>query len=220
MIVIYPLKNPDNNEVIALIESGISKLNYITSSRQYSSDILQIVVVFEVITGVLILIAAGVTLLPLKKLHKAVEETGNGNYGVSVKLKGRDEISGIAKAFNVMSAKIYDHTQSLSKLNEAYLRFLPSGIISAIGKSSVLSVSRGDYSSMSGYILHIQLMNFYEKTANLSDDDIFELTNNISREIMDNIIEKNGVIESYNQEKYICIFSEADLAYKASIDLI
>lgn len=219
VIAVSPLKNSDG-EVIALIETGISKLNYMTSSKQNSSAILQIVVIFEAFTGALILAAAGIALLPLKRLHKAVETTGNGDYGVSVKVMGRDEIAGIAKAFNVMSMQIYDHTQNLSRLNEAYLRFLPSGIISTIGKPSVLSVSRGDYSSISGYILHIMLNNFSEQTADLLNDDVFELINNISREIMENIIEKNGVIESYDQEEYICIFSEADLAYKTAVDLI
>ncbi|MDE7360419.1 MAG: HAMP domain-containing protein [Oscillospiraceae bacterium] len=219
VIAVSPLKNSEG-EVIALIETGISKLNYMTSSKRNSSDILRIVVIFEVITGALILAAAGIALLPLKRLHKAVEATGNGDYGVSVEVKGRDEISGIAEAFNVMSRQIYDHTQNLGRLNEAYLRFLPSGIISTIGKPSVLSVSRGDYSSISGYILHIRLINFSEQTAELPNDDVFELINNISREIMENIIGKNGVIESYNQEEYICIFGEADFAYKAAIDLI
>lgn len=219
VIAVSPLKN-SKGEIIALIETGISKLNYMTSSKQNSSAILQIVVIFEAITGALILAAAGIALLPLKRLHEAVEATGNGDYGVSVEVKGRDEIAGIAEAFNVMSIQIYDHTQNLSKLNEAYLRFLPSGIISTIGKPSVLSVSRGDYSSISSYILHITLNNFSEQTADLSNDDIFELINNISCEIMENIIGKNGVIESYNQEEYICIFGDADLAYKAAVDLI
>lgn len=219
VIAVSPLKNCEG-EVIALIETGISKLNYMTSSKQNSYDILRIVVIFELITGALILAAAGVALIPLKKLHKAVEATGNGDYGVSVAVKGRDEIAGIADAFNVMSVQIYNHTQNLSKINEAYLRFLPSGIISAIGKSSVLSVSRGDYSSISGYILHIRLINFSEQTAALSNDDVFELINDISREIMENIIEKSGVIEGYNQEEYICIFSSADSAYNAAVDLI
>ncbi|MBD5128363.1 MAG: HAMP domain-containing protein [Ruminococcaceae bacterium] len=219
VIAVSPMKNSEG-EVIALIETGISKLNYMTSSKQNSSAILRIVVIFEAITGALILAAAGITLLPLKKLHKAVEATGNGDYGVSVKVKGRDEIAGIAEAFNVMSMQIYDHTQNLSKLNEAYLRFLPSGIISTIGKPSVLSVSRGDYSSMSGYILHITLNNFSEQTESLSNDSIFELINSISCEIMEKIIAKNGIIESYNQEEYICIFGEADHAYNSAIDLI
>lgn len=219
VIAVTPLKN-DKGKVIALIETGISKLNYMTSSKQNSFAILRIVVIFELITGVLILAAAGVTLLPLKKLHKAVEATGNGDYGVSIKAKGRDEIAGIAGAFNVMSRQIYEHTQNLSKLNEAYLRFLPSGIISVIGKPSVLAVSRGDYSSISSYILHIRLNNFSEQTEDMSDDDVFRLTNSVSRDIMDNVMEKNGVIESYNQEEYICIFSDADLAYTAAIDLI
>lgn len=219
VIAVSPMKN-SKGEVIALIETGISKLNYMTSSKQNSSAILQIVVIFEAITGVLILAATGVTLLPLKRLHEAVEATGNGDYGVSVEVKGRDEIAGIAEAFNVMSVQIYDYTQNLSQLNEAYLRFLPSGIISTIGKTSVLSISRGDYSSISSYILHITLNNFSEQTADLSNDDVFELINNISREIMENIIGKNGVIESYNQEEYICIFSEADLAYKTAVVLI
>lgn len=219
VIAVSPLKN-SKGEVIALIEAGISKLNYMTSSKQNSSAILRIVVIFEAITGALILAAAGFALLPLKRLHKAVEATGNGDYGVSVEVKGRDEIAGIADAFNVMSMQIYDHTQNLSKLNEAYLRFLPSGIISTIGKRSVLSVSRGDYSSISSYILHIMLNNFSEQTSELPNDDVFELINKISCEIMENIIGKNGVIESCNQEEYICIFNEADLAYKAAIDLI
>lgn len=219
VIAVSPMKNSDG-EVIALIETGISKLNYMTSSKRNSSDILRVVVIFEVITGALILAAAGVALMPLKILHKAVEATGNGDYGASVEVKGHDEIAGIAEAFNVMSMQIYDHTQNLNKLNEAYLRFLPSGIISTIGKTSVLSVSRGDYSSISSYILHIRLINFSEQTTDMPNDDVFKLINDISREIMENIIGKNGVIESYNQEEYICIFGEADFAYNAAIDLI
>lgn len=219
VITVSPMKN-SGGEITALIETGISKLNYMTSSRQNSSDILRIVVIFEAITGSLILAAAGAALLPLKRLHKAVEATGNGDYGVSVRAKGRDEIAGIAGAFNVMSMQIFAHTQNLAKLNESYLRFLPSGIISTIGKASVLSVSRGDYSSISGYILHIRLNNLSEQTEEMLNDDIFALINSLSREIMDNIIGKNGVIESYNQEEYISIFSEADPAYSAAIDLI
>lgn len=219
VITVSPLKNSEGR-VIALIETGISKFNYTFASRQNSAHILQTVVIFEMITGGLILMAAGIALLPLKRLHKAVEAAGNGEYGVSVEVKGRDEIAGIAAAFNVMSAQIYDHANSLSQLNEAYLRFLPSGIISAIGKTSVLSVSRGDYSSLSSYILYIRLINFSEQTAEMSNDDAFDLINKISYEIMEGIIAENGVIESYDQDEYISIFSEADLARKAAIELI
>lgn len=219
VIAVSSLRNSEGR-VIALIETGISKFNYTTASRQNSAQILRIVVIFEMITGGLVLAAAGIALLPLKRLHRAVEAAGNGDYGVSVEVKGRDEIAGIAGEFNVMSRQIYEHTQKLGKLNEAYLRFLPSGIISAIGKTSVLSVSRGDYSSISSYILRIGLIDFSEQTADMSNDDAFQLINDISREIMDNIIGRNGVIESYNQEEYICIFGEADLAYEAATDLI
>ena len=72
-----------------------------------------------------------------------------------------------------MSSQINSHTQNLSNLNEAYLRFLPSGIITTIGKNSVLSVSRGDYSNISSYILHINIINFTEQTENMTNDDIF-----------------------------------------------
>ncbi len=219
VIVVSPLKNSEGN-IIALIETGISKLNYKETSMRNSSNIFMLVTAFEIITGSLILIATGIALIPLKRVHKAVEAAANGTYGVMVKVKGRDEIAAISKAFNEMSQQIYSHTQKLSKINEAYLRFLPSGIISTIGKPSVLSVSRGDYSSISGYILHIRFINFSEQTENLSNDEMFSLINNISREIMENVIGKNGVIESYNQEEYICIFGEADPAYDAAIALI
>lgn len=219
VIAVSPLKNSEG-EIIALIETGISKLNYTTSSKRNSTYIFLIVAVFEIITGTLILIAAGIALLPLKRLHTAVEAAGNGDYGNTVRARGRDEIAGVANAFNVMSMRICNHTKNLSKLNEAYLRFLPSGIISSIGKESVLSVSRGDYSRISGYILHIQLVNFSEQTINFSNDEVFEFINDLSREIMENIIGKNGVIESYNQDEYICLFSCADPAHNAAVSLI
>lgn len=219
VITVSPLKNSDG-EIIALFETGISKLNYTTTSTRLSSDIFMIVALFEILTGAFILTATGIALKPLKRMRQAVDEAGKGNYGIEVKVKGRDEIASIAKAFNEMSQQIYIHTHKLSKINEAYLRFLPSGIISTIGKESVLSVERGDYNSISGYILHIRLINFTEQTEILTNDETFALINNISREIMENILGKGGVIESYNQEEYICIFNEADYAYNAAVDLI
>ncbi len=219
IIAVSPLKNSDGN-IIALFETGISKLNYTTTSEISSMIIFIAVIIVEIIIGIFIIAATSVTLQPLKKLNKAVEAAGNGEYGVTVNVKGRDEIASIAKAFNEMSQQIYIHTRKLSKINEAYLRFLPSGIISTIGKESVLSVERGDYSSISGYILHIRLINFVEQTEALTNDETFELINNISREIMENILGKSGVIESYNQEEYICIFNEADYAYNAAVALI
>ncbi len=219
VIAVSPLKNSDG-EIIALFETGISKINYTTTSTALAAEILSVIISFEILVVTLILLALGIALKPLKRLHGAVEAAGNGDYGITVKVRGRDEIAGIARAFNVMSRQIYDHTQNLSKLNASYLRFLPSGIISTIGKPSVLAVSRGDYSSVSGYILRIGLINFSELTESLSNDEDFDLINNISREIMENIISRNGVIESYNQEEYICIFNGTDPAYKAAVALI
>ncbi len=219
VIAVSPLKNSDG-EIIALFETGISKLNYTTTSQISSMAIFIVVIIVEIIIGIFIIAATSITLHPLKKLNKAVEAAGKGEYGVTVNVKGRDEIASIATKFNEMSQQIYIHTQKLSKINEAYLRFLPSGIISTIGKESVLSVERGDYSSISGYILHIRLINFVEQTEALTNDETFELINNISREIMENILGKSGVIESYNQEEYICIFNEADYAYNAAVALI
>ncbi len=219
ILTISPLKD-ENNNIVALIETGISKYNYTTSSNKNLITILLIVAAIELIISILILIIIRVTLLPLKKLHEAVEAAGKGDFSITVKVKGRDEISSIAQAFNVMSDQINNYTQNLSSLNESYLRFLPSGIITTIGKHSVLSVSRGDYSSITSYILHINIINFSEQTVNMTNDDVFLFVNNISKEIMEYIISHNGVIESYNQEEYICIFNDPDSAYEAGISLV
>ena len=151
VLAISPLKDK-NGKIIALIETGISKYNYMTSSKKNLLNILFIVTAVEIILGILILVIIRITLFPLKKLHEAVKAAGNGDFSITVKANGRDEISGIAKAFNIMSSQINSHTQNLSNLNEAYLRFLPSGIITTIGKNSVLSVSRGDYSNISSLL--------------------------------------------------------------------
>lgn len=45
---------------------------------------------------------------PINRLYGATEEVAKGNFGLSIEVKGRDEISALTSSFNVMSKRISD----------------------------------------------------------------------------------------------------------------
>lgn len=63
----FLLLKDKNGKIIALIETGISKYNYMTSSKKNLLNILFIVTAVEIILGILILVIIRITLFSFKK---------------------------------------------------------------------------------------------------------------------------------------------------------
>ncbi len=219
IICITPIVN-EQGKVVALQETGISKHQYTTDTNKNLRTIMWTVTAIEGAVGILLLLCMRILLVSLKKLHRAVEAVGQENFSICVPIKGRDEIAEISEAFNTMSGKIGNHTAHLHTLNQSYLRFLPSETLNAIGKKSVLSVNRNDYSKIERYILHINFIDFHSVTDAMKDDDAFAFVNNLSNTIMEQVFQHNGFVESYNQEAFICLFTQAEDAYHAGVEIV
>ena len=83
---------------------------------------------------VLLLLVNHSIIAPVRILKNSVEKMANGELGVQVPIKSRDEIGEISAVFNRMSFNISSHIQEITDLNEGYYKFVPSTIFEILGK--------------------------------------------------------------------------------------
>jgi HAMP domain-containing protein len=162
------------------------------------------------------LLGLGYSVRYLKRIKTAVMKVKDGDYSVTVPVKGHDEITRIAVAFNHMSKEINDYTHNLQVLNEAYYRFLPAEILQKLGKDSVVDVKSGDNTSVSLFVMHISVIECKIDKVDGNDSDEFALFNQVSGIIMKEVVSSGGFAESGSQSGFICYFETQESAHKSA----
>lgn len=66
------------------------------------------------------------TIRPLVELKKTAALLADGNYGIRLPVRGKDEIAELTESFNQMAEKIEEHVEKLSTVNETQRQLLGS----------------------------------------------------------------------------------------------
>lgn len=204
--VLSPILDNDGN-VAAILEIGISKQGFINNMISNNlKEILATNSVISIITIFVLLMGLHFLLKPLKRLKEGVLNIQNGNLGTHVKITGNDEISDISKVFNIMSDNLKNEMDKLTKINEAYYRFVPQQMFELLNKKDVLDINIGDQMKIEIVLMCMTTNNFNVLTDKFSSKDTFQLINKIFGVISKKIYECNGVIERYNNSGLISLY--------------
>ncbi|MFR5245837.1 MAG: HAMP domain-containing protein [Clostridium sp.] len=103
----------------------------------------------------------------------------DGELGVQVPIKSRDEIGEISEVFNRMSFNIGSHIQEIMDLNDGYYKFVPSAIFEILGKKSIKEINLGDNRTVPLEVLRMQINNFEEKTRQMDAGKLFGFLNRV-----------------------------------------
>ena len=152
------------------------------------------------ITGcflVLLVLVNSSIISPVRILKNGVEKMADGELGVQVPIKSRDEIGEISEVFNRMSFNIGSHIQEIMDLNDGYYKFVPSAIFEILGKKSIKEINLGDNRTVPLEVLRMQINNFEEKTRQMDAGKLFGFLNRVYQLSVPVIMEKDGVVDSY-----------------------
>ena len=152
------------------------------------------------ITGcflVLLVLVNSSIISPVRILKNGVEKMADGELGVQVPIKSRDEIGEISEVFNRMSFNIGAHIQEIMDLNDGYYKFVPSAIFEILGKKSIKEINLGDNRTVPLEVLRMQINNFEEKTRQMDAGKLFGFLNRVYQLSVPVIMEKDGVVDSY-----------------------
>jgi two-component system sensor histidine kinase ChiS len=157
---------------------------------------------------------------PLKELLYNMQRTGVGktvNYTV---VRNNDEIGELAEGFNDMSLKIENYIVNISKMNEAYYRFVPKQFLEFLGAQSVLDVKLGDQVQKEMSVLFTDIREFTSLSEVMTPKETFDFLNDyLSR--MEPVISRNhGFIDKYIGDSIMALFTgNVENAIDAAIEM-
>jgi len=218
LALISPIED-SNGEVVGLIEVGITKQGFLSSMV---SENVQQILMANTLIGIFMILSLVICLyyllLPLKKLKSGVTELMEGNLGVQVVINSNDEVAEISKVFNKMSNNLKIDMDKLTKLNDAYHRFVPLKMFEILNKKNILDVRIGDQVKTNIALLSLTTNNFKELSEKMSTGEIFVFINNIFSTLVPKISDAGGVVERYNNSGLISLFPKSTMdAIKSAI---
>lgn len=147
-------------------------------------------------------------IFPIRLLKNRVERMADGELGVQVPVKSRDEIGEISAVFNRMSHNISGHFQEITELNEGYYKFVPSVIFKILNKKTIRDIKLGDNRKVPLDVLCMQVNDFDEQTRKMDSEELFGFVNRVYQLCVPQIIEKHGVVVDYQNGGLSAIYTE------------
>jgi len=157
---------------------------------------------------------------PVKELLYNMQKTGEGktvNYTV---VRNNDEIGELAEEFNEMSGKLEQYISNISRMNEAYFRFVPKQFLDFLGKDSILDVKLGDQVQKEMSVLFTDIRDFTTLSEELTPKENFDFLNEYLS-CMEPVISRNhGFIDKYIGDSIMALFvGNVENAIDAAIEM-
>lgn len=170
-----------------------------------------------VITVILVLILL-LFLLPLKKLKECAGRLAEGEMGVTVPVRGHDEVADISAAFNKMSLGIAQYVRDIREMSDGYYKFIPARILELLGKESIQQVELGDEITEDMTILSLHTIDYHRLTA--SAEKVYTEINQILSMLVEPIDSHHGVVEHFEDSGLSAFFTgESREALDAAVEI-
>lgn len=169
---------------------------------------------------VFLLVILFVFLRPLKHLRVCANRLAAGEMGVTVRVRGHDEIANIGAAFNQMSLGLSRYINDMREISDGYYRFIPAKILELLGKDSISQLKLGDEISGNMAILSMYAINHPKQRQLQSDERVYETINQLLSVLVAPIVSHHGVVEHFEGAGLTALFAEGSQeALDAAIEI-
>ncbi len=157
---------------------------------------------------------------PVKELLLNMKNTGRGepdNYGI---VRTNDEIGELTEEYNDMTQKLGEHIGNISKMTEAYSRFVPRQFLDFLGKKSYIDIRLGDQVQKEMTVMFSDIRSFTEISEQMTPKENFDFINYYLGYMEPVIRNNNGFIDKYIGDSIMALFSDnASDAINAAIEM-
>ncbi|MBV8489655.1 MAG: adenylate/guanylate cyclase domain-containing protein [Candidatus Eremiobacteraeota bacterium] len=128
--------------------------------------------------------------------------------------------SRVERAYRAQAHAQREHAETMQRLLDAYVRFVPGEFLRELHKASITDVALGDSVQRTMTVLFSDIRSFTTISEGLSPDQIFAYLNRYLRSAGPIVSEHGGFIDKYIGDAIMGLFpSSADDALGAAIDL-
>ncbi|WXR60674.1 adenylate/guanylate cyclase domain-containing protein [Peptostreptococcaceae bacterium AGR-M142] len=203
----------ENENIVGAYQTGMSYNAFIKQSLLKATyDFRNKIYIISFLLIFIIGITSYRILYSLKILNRDVKAFSNENTDqVFTQIDRKDEIWDLNNSFRKMAKNIMEHIRKITKLSEAYLRFVPQKYLYLLDKESIEDVDLGDYSRVDMNIFNASIHNFYDCTKNMTDLEAFNFINDYLKIIGPIVKENEGILDSYEAKGLIALFQNQEL---------
>lgn len=159
-------------------------------------------------------------LQPVYQLAERAKQVSEGDFGTEMRVRGHDELSEIMRVFNRMSASIAGNIEEMQTLNEAYYRYVPSRILTLLGKESIRDIDLGDEANARLTVMSIQMADFERNIRRKSTGEMLYAINQILEISVSVISEHAGMIESIENAGFTALFEgDCEMAVSGAVTI-
>ncbi len=157
---------------------------------------------------------------PVSELLSNMRLTGEGKLNNFSIVRTNDEIGQLTEGYNEMSQKIKDYIHNISRMNQAYSRFVPQQFLDFLGKESFVDIKLGDQVQQEMTILFTDIRRFTEISESMTPKENFDYLNHYLGYMEPVIRNNNGFIDKYMGDSIMALFPEnPGDAINASIEM-
>lgn len=172
-----------------------------------------ILVITVILVAILVLF-----LRPLKKLKECAGRLAEGEMGVTVDVRGHDEVADISRAFNKMSLGISQYIQDIREMSDGYYKFIPARILELLGKESIQQVKLGDEITENMTILSLHTVDYQRLSA--PAEKVYTEINQMLSMLVEPIDSHHGVVEHFGDSGLSAFFTvDSKEALDAAVEI-
>lgn len=193
---IGPIYN-SKQEIVGIYETGQAIVALDIKIAQLRDHVIEIVCWISIALSAVIALMTVYFLSSIGKLRKTVNLIASGEWNVKVDIHTKDEVEELGQRFNMMTTAIKTYISEVTKLNGAYLRFVPQQFLKLLGKEKMTDIQLGDQQNRYMTILVCHVRNFDELSQDMTTDENFTFINQFLNQFGPIIRENNGFISRY-----------------------
>ena len=230
------VKNPTPNEMRVMLGSIVDIMGSVDDFSEdgftdlyYISAIDNTLMFFGIFSGILVSFiyilffvnwSTQDIVKPVNDLVRSMLKTGEGLTGHYTLVRTNDEIGIMSESYNVMSSQLSEYINHISRLNEAYFRFVPRQFLEFLDKKDIVDIQLGDQVQKEMTVMFSDIRGFTELSESMTPKENFDFINHYLGYMEPVIRDNNGFIDKFIGDAIMALFHEKpDNALNAAIQM-
>lgn len=157
---------------------------------------------------------------PVNELVRSMRQTSEGRLDNYTIVRTNDEIGTMSEGYNLMTSRLREYISKISKINEAYSRFVPRQFLEFLDKSDIVDIHLGDQVQKEMTVMFSDIRGFTELSEVMSPKENFDFINHYLGYMEPVIRENNGFIDKFIGDSIMALFhAKVDDAIDAAIQM-
>lgn len=219
-VALYAPILDEDGQAIGILESGIYRRILTFEITNQMKQIRALLIGLMTVLILILTAVLGLFLYPLTKVKAAVEDVSRGNLGKVVRVRGRDEVAGIAEAFNHMSLQLKEQVSFIQACSDGYGAFVPKKVFEILGREDITQIELGDQKEISAGILDVNSRQFHTMAKSMNGDELYGLINHMLQEMIPIVTENAGIVDHMMEDGLSAYYPDGSFhALKSAVSI-